>query len=64
MPNEAPKDQAITASVDDAHVRAPQREPHTVGMFRVDALRPVRLRATGYDIETEMLVKLARCGRI
>jgi glycosyltransferase involved in cell wall biosynthesis len=31
-------------------------------MFRVDALRDIRLRATGYDIETEMLVKLARAG--
>ena len=31
-------------------------------LFRVDALRPLRLRATGYDIETEMLVKLARRG--
>jgi hypothetical protein len=29
-------------------------------VFRVDALRGIRLRARGYDIETEMLVKLSR----
>ena len=29
-------------------------------VFRVDALRGISLRARGYDIETEMLVKLAR----
>ncbi len=29
-------------------------------VFRVDALRGLPLRARGYDIETEMLVKLAR----
>jgi glycosyltransferase involved in cell wall biosynthesis len=29
-------------------------------VFRVDALRGIPLRARGYDIETEMLVKLAR----
>ncbi len=34
-------------------------------VFRVDALRPLRLRAAGYDIETEMLVKVRRNdGRI
>lgn len=31
-------------------------------LFRVDALRGLRLRARGYDIETEMLVKLKRRG--
>ena len=31
-------------------------------VFRVDALRPLRLRATGYEIETEMLVKVRRRG--
>lgn len=29
-------------------------------VFRVDALRGISLRARGYDIETEMLVKLSR----
>jgi glycosyltransferase involved in cell wall biosynthesis len=29
-------------------------------VFRTDILRRMRLRATGYDIETEMLVKLGR----
>jgi glycosyltransferase involved in cell wall biosynthesis len=31
-------------------------------VFRVDALRGLRLRATGYEIETEMLVKVRRRG--
>jgi hypothetical protein len=31
-------------------------------VFRVDALRPLQLRATGYDVETEMLVKIRRRG--
>jgi glycosyltransferase involved in cell wall biosynthesis len=31
-------------------------------VFRVDALRPLRLTATGYEIETEMLVKVCRRG--
>ena len=31
-------------------------------VFRVDALRRLRLRATGYEIETEMLVKVRRRG--
>ena len=31
-------------------------------VFRVDALRPLRLNATGYEIETEMLVKVRRRG--
>ena len=31
-------------------------------VFRVEALRPLRLRATGYEIETEMLVKVRRRG--
>jgi glycosyltransferase involved in cell wall biosynthesis len=31
-------------------------------LFKADALRRVRLKARGYDIETEMLVKLKRCG--
>ncbi|MEP6917480.1 MAG: glycosyltransferase family 2 protein [Acidobacteriota bacterium] len=31
-------------------------------LFRADALRDLRLRARGYDIETEMLVKLTRRG--
>jgi glycosyltransferase involved in cell wall biosynthesis len=31
-------------------------------LFRIDALRGMRLRARGYDIETEMLVKLRRRG--
>ena len=31
-------------------------------VFRVDALRPLRLAATGYEIETEMLVKVRRRG--
>jgi glycosyltransferase involved in cell wall biosynthesis len=31
-------------------------------LFKLDALRGVRLRARGYDIETEMLVKLTRRG--
>ena len=31
-------------------------------VFRVDALRPLQLRATGYEVETEMLVKLRRRG--
>lgn len=31
-------------------------------VFRVGALAPLRLRATGYDIETEMLVKVRRNG--
>ena len=31
-------------------------------VFRVDALRPLRLSATGYEIETEMLVKVRRRG--
>lgn len=31
-------------------------------LFRADILRRVRLRATGYDIETEMLVKVGRLG--
>ena len=34
-------------------------------VFRVDALRPLSLRASGYDIETEMLIKVRRRhGRI
>jgi glycosyltransferase involved in cell wall biosynthesis len=31
-------------------------------VFRVDALRPLQLMATGYEIETEMLVKVRRRG--
>lgn len=31
-------------------------------IFRVDALRPLRLTASGYEIETEMLVKITRRG--
>ena len=31
-------------------------------VFRVDALKPLVLRATGYDIETEMLIKVRRRG--
>jgi glycosyltransferase involved in cell wall biosynthesis len=31
-------------------------------VFRVDALRPLRLMASGYDIETEMLIKVRRRG--
>jgi glycosyltransferase involved in cell wall biosynthesis len=31
-------------------------------VFRVDALRPLQLTATGYEIETEMLVKVRRRG--
>ena len=31
-------------------------------VFRVDAVRPLRLRACGYEIETEMLVKVRRRG--
>ncbi len=31
-------------------------------VFSVDALRPLRLTATGYEIETEMLVKITRRG--
>ena len=31
-------------------------------VFRVDALRNVHLNATGYEIETEMLVKVRRTG--
>ncbi len=31
-------------------------------VFRVEALRPLRLVAAGYDIETEMLVKVRRRG--
>jgi glycosyltransferase involved in cell wall biosynthesis len=31
-------------------------------VFRVDALRPLKLTATGYEIETEMLVKVRRRG--
>ncbi|MEO6238778.1 MAG: glycosyltransferase family 2 protein [Vicinamibacterales bacterium] len=31
-------------------------------LFKTDALRSLRLRARGYDIETEMLVKLRRRG--
>jgi glycosyltransferase involved in cell wall biosynthesis len=31
-------------------------------VFRVEALRPLRLTATGYEIETEMLVKVRRRG--
>ena len=31
-------------------------------LFRLDSLRRLRLRATGYEIETEMLVKVRRRG--
>jgi hypothetical protein len=31
-------------------------------VFRTDALRQLRLRASGYEIETEMLVKVRRRG--
>ena len=31
-------------------------------VFRVDALRPLRLSASGYEIETEMLVKVRQSG--
>jgi glycosyltransferase involved in cell wall biosynthesis len=31
-------------------------------VFRIDALRPLRLHASGYEIETEMLVKIRRRG--
>lgn len=31
-------------------------------LFRTDILRRMKLRATGYDIETEMLVKVGRLG--
>ena len=31
-------------------------------LFRVEMLRRLKLRATGYDIETEMLVKVGRLG--
>ena len=31
-------------------------------VFRLDALRPLRLSASGYEIETEMLVKVRRRG--
>ena len=56
--------------------REPDRQPRAVvvrrragrdtqcgfRVFRVDALRPLRLNATGYEIETEMLVKVRRRG--
>ena len=31
-------------------------------LFRTDMLKRIKLRATGYDIETEMLVKVGRLG--
>lgn len=31
-------------------------------IYRVDALRPLKFRAIGYDIETEMLIKVRRRG--
>jgi glycosyltransferase involved in cell wall biosynthesis len=31
-------------------------------VFRVEALKPIALRATGYEIETEMLIKVRRRG--
>jgi hypothetical protein len=31
-------------------------------VFRVDALKPLRLTASGYEVETEMLVKVVRRG--
>ncbi len=31
-------------------------------LFRTETLRQMKLRATGYDIETEMLVKVGRLG--
>jgi glycosyltransferase involved in cell wall biosynthesis len=31
-------------------------------LFRVDIVRKMHLRATGYDIETEMLIKVGRLG--
>jgi len=31
-------------------------------VFRIDALRPLKLSASGYEIETEMLVKVRRRG--
>jgi glycosyltransferase involved in cell wall biosynthesis len=31
-------------------------------VFRVDALRPLKLTASGYEIETEMLIKVRRRG--
>jgi hypothetical protein len=31
-------------------------------VFRVEALKPLRLTATGYEIETELLVKIRRRG--
>jgi glycosyltransferase involved in cell wall biosynthesis len=31
-------------------------------LFRTDLLKRIKLRATGYDIETEMLVKVGRLG--
>jgi glycosyltransferase involved in cell wall biosynthesis len=31
-------------------------------VFRVEALRPLKLTATGYEVETEMLVKVRRRG--
>jgi glycosyltransferase involved in cell wall biosynthesis len=31
-------------------------------LIRADLLRPMRLTATGYEIETEMLIKLVRAG--
>ncbi len=33
-------------------------------VFKTDALRPLKLTATGYEIETEMLVKVRRRGGI
>lgn len=33
-------------------------------VFRLDALRDLRLRATGYEVETEMLIKVRRRGGV
>jgi glycosyltransferase involved in cell wall biosynthesis len=33
-------------------------------VFRLDALRGLRLRATGYEVETEMLIKVRRRGGV
>jgi glycosyltransferase involved in cell wall biosynthesis len=44
-------------------VNAPVRDSQCgFRVFRMDALRPLRLHASGYEIETEMLVKVRRRG--
>jgi len=53
----------IGSAILSRFVGAPVRDTQCgFRVFRVDALRPLQLMSTGYEIETEMLIKVLRRG--